>query len=125
MPTFSGAVVGMERITNGQLRPTFVQLAKEANVEDRIICSVTEHRNPNTIRNYDTRISAERYNRLGGIIADGGGGQNFYESDKDPANIAKIVKDAMQSVMNDGPSTSKSGMQTRRQPSNPNYVESE
>ena len=99
LPEFSEGLVTCERFTNGQLRSTYVKCQKEAGLEDRLIATVTQHRNLDTLRNYDTDISDDRQRAMSENVANLGEGPRFYNQDN-RANIDQIIEAVTTTVGN-------------------------
>jgi hypothetical protein len=71
LPQLSEAA-GVPRLTNGQVRPTSVCLMARAGMEDREICTVTGHKNSDSLKHYNPHLTEARKIQIAQAISNGG-----------------------------------------------------
>ena len=53
LPKLSEEILGIPRLTNGQIRPTSIRRMKKAGIEDRVIMELTGHKKIENLASYD------------------------------------------------------------------------
>lgn len=71
MPLLSEAAL-VPRLTNGQVRPTSVSSMKRGGADDREICTITGHKNSDSLKHYNPHLTEERQIEIAQTIANKG-----------------------------------------------------